>query len=449
MPQLDGKRQRVARRRGSGSPRCLGNAVVAASALLTATLAISELAAPASAAVTAAGATAAQAWHSSAVTAPSGAAKDPEAQLEGISCPRAKDCVAGGFYHNRAGAFLPMVVTESDGRWARATRLELPANAAKNPGGAVDAVACWAVGSCIAVGDYSTREKLLGLGFVATESKGSWSRATVLALPANAALDPVAIFYGATCTGPASCVAVGSYQNSAVDFLSVVVTESRGVWQPAQEITLPSNASLGLGDQLTGVACRSAGSCVAVGSYSVHSGGSRGMEVVESDGTWHQGTQMRAPAGTRPRLGNTLTGVSCSANSCTAVGGYSTATGDRALAVTYASGRWGRAITLPAPAGGGGPHALVQLSSVACTRTGCTAVGSYFGGGHGGVPIAAAESAGRWTRPVPVALPAGHGTGAEAQAVLNAVACAPRACTAVGFFLHKGPSLRGMVSTQR
>lgn len=417
---------------------------------LTASLLAVALTAGALAATGAAvGATAAHGWHSSAVTAPPGAATNPEAQLDGIACPSASDCVAGGYYQNSAGALLPMVATESHGRWLRATKLTLPAIAGRRPQAEVSDVACWAVGSCIAVGQYETTTSV-GPGFVASESKGSWGRVTILSLPANAAADPLAQFYSAACPAAGSCVVVGSYDNSAGSALAVVVSQSHGKWRQGLEVAAPANASGEPEAQLIGVACHAAGSCAAVGSYSPRSGAGRGMEVIESDGTWHRGTTVVPPPGIEPKLGNFLTGVSCWSASCVAVGGYLTAAGQtRPMAVSYASGRWHRAVALRGVPRGVRPQSLTQLDWVACTAAGCTAVGEYGGGGPGLVPVAASESGGRWQRAVPVALPTGHGTGSELQGFLHAIACSGSTCTAVGFFVHTGFRVLAMASTYR
>ena len=448
--QATRRRDRSGRSMYRSRRRC-GRATAVAAALLApllaASLAATALAGPASAAVAK---TATFGWHSRALTAPPGAAKDPEAQLAGISCRNATDCLAGGSYQDKTGVPLPMVATESDGHWARAISLELPANAASAPDAGVADVACWAVRSCIAMGNYAAGPTSASVGFVATESDGSWGQATELPVPEDAPADPGADFSGAACPARGSCVIVGSYQDSAGNPVPVVITESHGTWLQPRQISLPASAQGALGAQLISVACQTAGSCAAVGSYIPRTGADHGLEVIESDGTWQRGTEVRAPSGVKPRLGDFLTGVSCWADMCMAVGGYSAATGVlHPLAVSYSSGSWGRAVTVPAARKGAGVHSMAQLVSIACTRAGCMAVGSYFGGGPGLVPIAASESGGRWNRTAPVPLPAGHGTGTESQALLHAVACNGRACTAAGFFLHTGPSVLAMVSAYR
>jgi hypothetical protein len=242
----------------------------AAASLLAVVLSAGASAAPASAAVAA---TASHGWHSTAVTSPPGAASNPEAQLGEIACPSATNCVAGGFYQNKAGASLPMIATESDGRWARAIRLELPASAAPRATGAAGDVACWAPGSCLAFGAYQDSPTAAAVEFSATEVKGSWGRARTfpLVLPANAGASPDVEFGRLACPGRGSCVAVGSYHDSAGNPLPFVISESNGRWGSAQEVRLPSGARGAVGGQLGGVSCDKVGSCATVGSYFVPS----------------------------------------------------------------------------------------------------------------------------------------------------------------------------------
>jgi len=133
-----------------------------------------------------------------------------------------------------------------------------------------------------------------------------------------------------------------------------------------------------------------------------------------------------------------------------AVGSYEAANGDLyPMAIHYAGGHWARAVALHAAPRGGSRPRLEQIGSVACTATGCAAVGQYAGNSPGMVPVAVSESAGRWHRAVRVALPAGHGTGPELQGFLHGIACSGDTCTAVGFFLHVHNQVLAMASTNR
>jgi hypothetical protein len=95
---------------------------------------------------------------------PSGAIQggSANANLNGVSCT-ASSCLAVGQYLDNHSGELTMAISESGGRWGRATGVGLPSRAA--PGSAQDAdlfaVACLRGGSCTAVGDYTSKSKVL------------------------------------------------------------------------------------------------------------------------------------------------------------------------------------------------------------------------------------------------------------------------------------------------
>ena len=110
---------------------------------------------------------------------------------------------------------------------------------------------------------------------VATETSGVWGQASEATLPSGAntaAGKQDADLYSVACTGPGSCVAVGYYTdtNGSNDYQAMVATETSGAWGQASEATLPSGANTAAGEQkasLDSVTCTGPGSCVAVGSY--------------------------------------------------------------------------------------------------------------------------------------------------------------------------------------
>jgi hypothetical protein len=108
-----------------------------------------------------------------------------------------------------------MVATESNGRWGRLVKLSLrPADAAVW-GPNLNGIACQGSAACVAVGGY----KDIAGGFppmIATWSAGRWTRADRVMLPANAAAGAgqTSRFYAASCARAGSCWAVGFYTDS-------------------------------------------------------------------------------------------------------------------------------------------------------------------------------------------------------------------------------------------
>jgi hypothetical protein len=108
------------------------------------------------------------------------------AGLDSVTCTKLASCLALGHYDLTSGGFRPMVATESNGRWGRLVKLSLrPADAAVW-GPSLIGIACQGSAACLAVGDY----KDTAGGFppmIATWSAGRWTRADRVMLPANAA----------------------------------------------------------------------------------------------------------------------------------------------------------------------------------------------------------------------------------------------------------------------
>jgi hypothetical protein len=91
------------------------------------------------------------------------------AAVTSVSCARAGNCSAGGFYTDRSGRVQGFVVGETGGAWGTAEAV--PGLAALNTGGnaAVTSVSCARAGNCSAGGDYIGRSG--GQGFVVNENE--------------------------------------------------------------------------------------------------------------------------------------------------------------------------------------------------------------------------------------------------------------------------------------
>jgi hypothetical protein len=203
------------------------------------------------------------------IAAPAHAGPNPAAFLHGLACTRAGSCAASGFYTSSSATVQAMRVTESNGRWGRATRIALPRNASTNPEAFIDSVTCTATGSCVGVGGYDTAAALQAMSV--TEAGGHWRRATQIAAETGALNTAL---YAVACVTAARCVAVGNFANPADHFLALSVTRSNGRWGPAAVVRTPPNASLG-GAQfgvLDAIACTTSGHCAAVGNYTSRSG---------------------------------------------------------------------------------------------------------------------------------------------------------------------------------
>ena len=108
-------------------------------------------------------------------------------ELFTTSCVAAGSCTAGGNFGGAGQPLEPMVAVQSHGRWSRGIPLLLPANAAAQPYAQVSGLACHSAGNCVAVGNYQYGRSGSMQAFIAIESRGRWARAFTPRLPANAA----------------------------------------------------------------------------------------------------------------------------------------------------------------------------------------------------------------------------------------------------------------------
>jgi hypothetical protein len=391
----------------------------------------------------------------SALTLPHGASTAPGAQrasLTSVACPGPGSCVTVGTYTDGEAGNQPLAATESEGTWAPASKLTLPPGAATigaTQYAELKSVWCAGPGECVAGGLYLEEDGSYQ-EMVVNETHGVWAPASRVQLPANASTAPgeqAATLLSLTCTGPGQCVAVGDYVTVTENYEAMVATEQQGVWARARELQLPADASTERGRQrgrMWSVACTSPGACVATGQYTDDTGAEQAAVYTEAGGTWSAGRRAQLPidATTKTHRQNaSLYGVSCTGpGACVVVGAYVDATGNsEAMAATERGGVWQRPRALPLPPGAATHHQEASLSSVACTAPGsCVAAGTYADthGRRDYQAMLATDTGGAWARATRLALPADANTVAGRQkASLNALTCtAPGECVTVGYF---------------
>ena len=219
-------------------------------------------------------------------------------------------------------------------------------------------MACPLPGACVAVGhDQSggSRRALAEELFA-----GSWVLTTVPdASSANNVLNSVA------CTSAGTCVAVGYFVNSGVE-RALIETLSASVWAVAPS---PDQGS-GL-NELSSVSCPSSSSCVTVGTFRTSAGVYQNLIEVLAAGNWAV-----LPHGPDANgRNNELAGISCtSATSCMAVGHYNNKGVAQALTVELAQGSW---TVVTSPDKGTSTNQLAGVSCPAASPAQCAAVG-YF-----------------------------------------------------------------------
>jgi hypothetical protein len=180
-----------------------------------------------------------QRWRLLPVPLPSGARA---AELSGISCPGAQ-CVAVGSYRDNGGLVRPLAVGWTGSSWRPLPAVRGPALVS-----ALNAVSCPTSALCLAVG-YSYRAQPAPLAEL-------WQDGRWRVLPASGL--SAGLLTGVSCTGPATCLAVGASDGEPV-------TQE---WLGTSWLVRPAARASGFADsELYHVSC--AGSltrCVAVGT---------------------------------------------------------------------------------------------------------------------------------------------------------------------------------------
>ena len=308
-------------------------------------------------------------WSPSEVPAPVDAAADPEIDLEGGVCPAAGSCLAVGQYLGADGDTHGLVEALAGGTWT-ASSAPLPAGST-DVDATLTSVVCPAAGTCVAVGD-SSSVGFVDHALVESLSDGIWTPSTP-ALPGKSNARSGSELASVTCAAVGSCQAVGGYTSGRKTAFGLLETLSGGSWTPTS-VPPPANTP-GL-SELSGVSCAAVATCVAVGSY-LDSEGVSGFIDTLNDGTWTSTTPPSPAKATDSSA--SFSGVSCPTSSaCVAVGSYLSLNGstNEPTMGNFFETRHGKKWTpslAPAPAGA----FQSSLVSVSCTTvTACVSVGS-------------------------------------------------------------------------
>jgi len=248
-----------------------------------------------------------------------------------------------------------------------------PARSAVQPvANELDGIWCASPKGCIAVGaDRNSPAPLSEIW------NGSAWRKVGVKLPAKM---PHGRLFGLSCLSGKDCVAVGMAFNNALSAHALAETWTGSGWKPASPPAPAGQATV-----LSGVACRSAKSCVAVGSDTVKlplSGpgagnpGAAALSDILVGATWVR-KAVPVPKGT---LISQLNKVSCpAARFCMAVGGTEAVSGAGTALIDVWNGKaWSLLKPAKLPAG----VTDASLNGVSCaSATRCVAVGFAGGGG--------------------------------------------------------------------
>ena len=373
-----------------------------------------------------------------------------------MACPNTSFCVAVGAFTDNAGNEQPVVDTLSGGTWS-SEQGALPNDAATDastvhPSAWLYSVSCPSTTSCVAVGSYLTTSDNQN-GFVAALSGTTWS-AQAAPLPANAASTGSGL-NAVSCASTAFCVAGGEYADNSGGQNGWLVSDANGTFTGA---TAPQPSGAGTDadgrqdSSLAGVACPSANSCAAAGSYEDASGNQ--WPLIDTwNGTSWTGLQGPLPSGGNARMfTQPLVSVSCGSPAlCVAVGNYGNAVPAQfGLIDTLSGGTWS-ATSAPLPANADLGDQSTQLHQISCpTPSFCAAVGNYTGPGTVGLAVVDTLSGGVWNA-LPAPLPANVSSAMGSALIVaegETVACNSSVfCTVGGFYIDGNENGQGYLDT--
>jgi hypothetical protein len=249
--------------------------------------------------------------------------------LYAVTCTGPGSCEAVGSYIVKNGQLLPMSVTESGGRWRRATAIELPPHTTPGPINSLNSIACNRAGSCVAVGRYSTTDGQTSAAAAALQVHGHWLRVAPLKLPAGAG--PVSQLSSVSCQPSGQCVAIGTSATSKGLIHSMMATLTHGHWSNVRPLRrVPTGAPRGSRVILRAVSCART-FCLAAGSYLLRNGTWEWIVIRIRGGAWATATEIRVPAGNPGVLGliPNINAASCSrSGACAVVGSFQNGSGE-------------------------------------------------------------------------------------------------------------------------
>jgi hypothetical protein len=345
--------------------------------------------------------------------------------VNAVACSSQGNCVAGGNAYNPKDS-NPLVspawvVAEKNGTWGKAELISAST---------INAIACVPDGGCTAVGSrYPDPHETAETGMVVAESGGTWGKSRVVPAPV-AGTWPYLYLDWISCTAGGDCAAGGSLYNGGNDgwqeSISVLVTETKGVWGAATLVPGLPSASSGqvMNNYIEGLACQSPGDCTAAGTYDVTDWSpgttvaSGSFLITETGGTWQPTVLVAASDG-----GYYVSSLSCLSSRNCVIAGKNASNGYPIAADVVNGNVTGTPAVLP---GSAGLHIDGSTALVSCVHTGyCAIAGSTF---------VAIKTAAGWQPVQPVrGIP--QRPGGVQYSSINAISCtAPGYCSAAGSY---------------
>ncbi len=332
-------------------------------------------------------------WSFSSFTLPLAGGTTQATSLNGVAC-HATVCAAVGEFFTASNYQQGLLLSATGSSWT-STRGPLPSDAGITEGVVPGGLSCSAVGKCMAVGVVSDPEIGPNAVVVDSLSSGTWT-ATRIKLPPDASILSAPAIGALTCSSSTSCVAVGSYQSTAV-VEGLVLAETAGKWKSTR-VPLPSALQSGLpfgSIHFVRVLCPAVNACVAGGEYDSDTGRFGGVLLTQSgsSGAW---TLTQAPGISGSGTVSRVDDLACpSAGSCVAVADSPSSQSGFPNVYGFLTEKNGSWIPTRAPAPSGD---FATVTGIVCQKSGsCTAIGSVSTSSGAIDPAAWTRSSGKWS----------------------------------------------------
>ena len=327
------------------------------------------------------------------------------------SCSSVGNCAVTGIYLGARGYAAGVIDYEVKGVWKSPLHVRPPSGYSAAKGVTMDGISCPSDGNCVALGQYVAKSNQLPTqGFMISEVRGLWHHAVTLSLPAGTNANPFVSLSQVACWSATSCVAAGSYVDVNNVSRAAVVSEVGGVWEKALVVGLPGNASAFAGAQFNEVTCVVGGSCLAAGTYNTITGAVQPLVALSVAGVWNRALEVNLPnAAANPEaLFYGFKGVACAnAGNCALGGQFLDKNGRyQGFFDNVVNGNVQRAQVLTPPAGAVQSGRNGGVVSISCPGVNaCVAGAAYLNSANQYAALLVTEVNGVWSNDSTISLP--------------------------------------------
>ncbi|MGP8008934.1 MAG: fibronectin type III domain-containing protein [Acidimicrobiales bacterium] len=191
----------------------------------------------------------------------------PSSVFTSVSCPKAGDCVAVGYFDDASGDTHAMTDVSSGGTWADVAPAMIATGVQDvTPDSYLNSVSCASVGDCVAVGEYVAASGD-SLAFSVESVGGAWNTAITPNFVKGVTPPTYDSYSSVSCPTSQYCVAVGEF-HVADTYYGMLDVDKNGIWAAARlEPVGPDDDSGLFNAQFSDVSCAAYGNCSTVGGY--------------------------------------------------------------------------------------------------------------------------------------------------------------------------------------